>query len=77
MTGNKECDKCSHYKVCFIRDHIELSASVDKCPCINCLVKVMCSDACGEGATYFTGGAEGKPIKKLYGFYKMLFLHDL
>lgn len=44
---NEKCNVCFNRWVCEWDDSI----NVNKCPCINCLVKRMCSEIC-EDATH-------------------------
>ncbi len=45
-----ECEGCLLPPMCAIKDEY---ADYDDCPCINCLVKVMCSIVCQERMDYF------------------------
>lgn len=45
ISTNKECKSCNHEKNCFIIISFHLQI---QCPCIDCMVKPMCSERCKE-----------------------------
>jgi len=43
---NKQCEGCNLKYSCYLK--VILNIPTDICPCMNCLVKVMCSKRCRE-----------------------------
>lgn len=53
---NKECEGCSINSICILKtSRLDSKTNENiKCPCMNCLLKVMCSVICKEYKDYVT-----------------------
>lgn len=59
---HNDCEGCLLPSSCGIKD---LYDNYDDCPCMNCLVKVMCSIVCKERMDYYkTRGVSKEKLKR-------------